>query len=294
MPAMPPSLDEYSLDSRAVRRAFDRASSSFADCSQVHAEIRSRLLERLDVVRLAPRVVLDLGAAHGAGARALSARYRSAHVIAIDLSHSMLRLAARQQGLLRRFARVNADAQRLPLAAGAADLLFSNLMLQWCADPDAVLREMHRVLRTGALLVFTTLGPDTLQELRHAWAVDGHVHVHRFIDMHDLGDALLRAGFAEPVMETERLTVTYPDLAKLERELKGSGSANLAQGRRHGLAGRQLRRTAHERYEALRRSSLLPASLEVIYGHAWVGSARLTRSAGEVHVSLETLRRSLK
>jgi malonyl-CoA O-methyltransferase len=291
MAATHPNSEDYVFDTRAVRRAFDRASTSFADCSQVHAEIRGRLLERLDVVRIAPRVVVDLGAAHGAGAKALCARYRSARVIAIDLSQAMLQRAARQQGLLRRFARIAGDAQHLPLAGGSVDLLFSNLMLQWCADPDAVLREARRVLRTGALLVFTTLGPDTLKELRHAWSIDAHVHVHRFIDMHDLGDALLRAGFAEPVMETERLTVTYPDLAALERELKGSGSCNLAVGRRRGLGGRHLKRTAHERYAELRAAEVLPVSLEVVYGHAWVGTSRPASHSGEVRIPLASVRR---
>ena len=284
--------DEYLLDSSAVRRAFDRASASFTDCAHVHAEIRARLLERLELVRLDPRVVVDLGAAHGAGAKALGARYRSARVVAIDLSPAMLERAARNQGFIRRFARIAADAQHLPLATGSVDLAFSNLMLQWCPDPDAVLRELRRVLRTGALLVFTTLGPDTLKELRHAWGLDGHVHVHRFIDMHDLGDALLRAGFAEPVMETERLTVTYPNLAALERELQGSGSCNLAAGRRRGLSGKQLRQSARERYESLRRDQVLPVSLEVIYGHAWVGTAKpASTQPGEIHVPLSALRR---
>jgi malonyl-CoA O-methyltransferase len=285
--------DEYFLDPRAVRRAFDRASSSFAAYSHVHAEIRARLLERLEIVRLEPAVVLDLGAGQGAGAKALCARYRSARVIALDVSHAMLQRAARQQGLLRRFARINADAHRLPLAAGSIDLCFSNLMLQWCADPDGVLRELRRVLRTGALLVFTTLGPDTLKELRHAWASDDHVHVHRFIDMHDLGDALLRAGFAEPVMDTERLTVTYPDLTALERELRGSGSTNLAAGRQRGLGGRSAHRAARERYAALHRSEVLPVNLEVVYGHAWIGTTQTVHAPGEVRVPVASLRRRL-
>lgn len=289
---MHPEPDEYSLDVRQVRRAFDRASVSFESCSQVHTEIRSRLLERLEVVRIEPRVVVDLGAAHGAGSRVLTARYRSAHVIALDLSPAMLLRAARQQGFFRRFGRVAGDAQQLPLAGGCVDLVFSNLMLQWCADPDAVFRELRRVMRPDALLLFTTLGPDTLKELRQAWAGDENVHVHRFIDMHDLGDALLRAGFAEPVMDTERLTVTYPNLTALRRELKDSGSSNLAAGRRRSLGGRQSLQTARERYETGRTEQVLPASLEVIYGHAWVGATRApAATAGEVRIPLSSVRR---
>jgi len=287
-----PPQDEYSLDPRAVRRAFDRASATFEHGAQVHGEIRARLLERLEVVRIDPRVVVDLGAAQGAGAKALSARYRKAHVIAVDLSCHMLQRAARQQTLLRRFGRVVADAQHLPLASGSVDLLFSNLMLQWCADPDGVFDQVRRTLRPGGLLVFTTLGPDTLKELRRAWSLDAYVHVHRFIDMHDLGDALLRTGFAEPVMETERLTVTYPDFASLRRELQASGSCNLAAGRRRGLAGRRAMQAVLERYEALRRDSVLPVTVEVIYGHAWAGAIKpAAASPGEVRVPLASLRR---
>ncbi len=139
----------------------------------------------------------------------------------------MLVEADRQQSWLRKFHRIAADAHRLPIKDGSAQLVFSNLMLEWSHDPDAVFQEIRRVLQPGGLLTFATLGPDTLRELRDGWRkIDAHPHVHRFIDMHDLGDALMRAGLAEPVMDTERLTVTYPHLDALLQELTAMGSSN--------------------------------------------------------------------
>lgn len=284
-----PSHDEYFLATAAVRRAFDRASATFDDFAGVHAELRTRLLERLDVVRLQPDVVVDLGAATGHGARALQDRYRSARVIALDLSTRMLERAQRQQRFFKRFARVAADAHRLSLKSASVDLLFSNLMLQWCADPDQVFGEFARVLRPQGLLTFTTLGPDSLRELRTAWGDDA-VHVHRFIDMHDLGDALLRAGFAEPVMDTERLTITYTSADALLKEIKGSGSANLAAGRARGLRTRKRIEGASSRYREIATNGVLPVTLEVVYGHAWAGVPRAqSRSDGVFKVAVGSI-----
>ena len=275
-----PSVDEFFLDPRVVRRAFEHAAESFDAASVVHAEIRSRLIERLDVVRLDPTVVLDLGAATGHGSRALKTRYPRANVIALDLSTAMLREARRQQRLFRRFKRVAGDAARLPLRSDSVDLVFSNLMLQWCSDPDAVFRETRRVLRQGGLLTFASLGPDSLRELRTAWAqIDRGTHVHRFIDMHDIGDALVRTGFAEPVMDTERLTITYSSVDRLLKELRLTGSSNLAHGRRRGLAGNAVGRRFKEACQSVRYEDVLPVTLEIVYGHAWAGPSN--RGRGE-------------
>jgi len=285
--------DEYFLAPRAVRRSFDRASLTYDRSAAVQAEIRTRLLERLDVVRLEPQRVLDLGAGTGDAARNLQRRYRSAQVLALDLSPAMLRQSPRQLPLLRRFERIAADAHRLPLPDASIDLVFSNLMLEWCHDPDLVFREIRRVLRAGGLLTFTTLGPDTLKELRALWRqVDRRPHVHRFIDMHDLGDALVRAGLAEPVMDTERLTVTYSDMATLTRELRDSGSSNIAGGRARGLTGRGRWSALQQFSETLQRNGALPVSVEVVYGHAWVGAARERRpDSAEVRVPVGAIRR---
>jgi malonyl-CoA O-methyltransferase len=289
---MPAPADEFLLDLRQVRRAFDDAAVGFDAAAAVHAEIRARLLERLDLVRLEPQVVLDLGAATGHASRVLKDRYRRARVLAFDMSLNMLRTAEAQQRWMRRFHRICGDAHSLPLRDASVDLVFSNLMLQWCNDPDAVFRELRRVLRPDGLVSFTTLGPDSLQELRRAWAgVDGYTHVHRFIDMHDLGDALMRNGFAEPVMDTERLTITYPDLDALIRELRLSGSANVAAGRPTGLTGRHRGRQLQEAETVAVRGGVITLTLEVVYGHAWAGTLRERRSGGEARVPLSQIGR---
>lgn len=285
--------DEFHLDPAQVRRSFDKAAKTYDASAAVATEIRNRLLERLDIVRLQPKVVLDLGAGTGQASKALRQRYRGAEVLALDLSPGMLAQAERRQSWLRRFDPVIADAHGLPIKDASVDLVFSNLMLEWCHDPDRVFQEIRRVLKPGGLLTFTTLGPDTLREMREGWRkVDRHTHVHRFIDMHDLGDALMRAGLAEPVMDTERLTVTYADVDALLRELRASGSGNVAHGRLRGL-------TTKARLEALRMAvpraadgAALPVSVEVVYGHAWAGQLRRPqRTGGEVRVPVSSLKR---
>lgn len=284
--------DEYFLDPRAVRRAFNAAAATYASAAGVQSELRSRLLERLDLVKLQPRVVLDLGAGGGESARALQDRYPGAQVVALDLSEAMLAHARRRQRFFRRFRRIAADAHRLPLRSASVDLVFSNLMLEWCASPDEVFGEVRRVLRPLGLFTFTTLGPDTLKEVREAWrGVDAAPHVNRFIDMHDLGDALMRARFAEPVMDVERLTITYADLRALRRELKHSGSRNLAAGRIRSLTPRSHGRSFQDALAKRMEEGRLSVSVEVVYGHAWAGEPRVQGGPkGEVRVPLSLLK----
>ena len=284
--------DEFFLDPRLVRRSFDRASGTYDGAAAVQAEIRARLLERLDIVRLQPTAVLDLGAGTGHSSRELKRRYPAAQVLALDSSPSMLRASASQQRFLRKFLPVCADAHQLPLRSQSFDLVLSNLLIEWCHDPDAVFAEAARVLRPKGLFTFTTLGPDTLKEVRELWrGVDPFTHVHRFIDMHDFGDALLRAGFAEPVMDTERLTVTYRDLPTLLAELRGSGARNIAHGRPRGLTGRERGAVVRSRSQELSRNGPLSISVEVVHGHAWSVGERSSRRVGdEVLVPIERLR----
>lgn len=285
---------EFRIDGREVRRSFGRAAHDYDAAAVLQAEVRKELLGRLDLVRLFPGVVLDLGAGTGRATVELKRRYRASQVVAVDIAEGMLLEAARRQTLLRRFRRVCADAATLPLRDDSVDLVFSNLMLQWCDDPDRVFAECRRVLRPNGLLAFATFGPDTLVELRQAWsAADGRTHVNRFIDMHDLGDALVRGGFAEPVLDVERYTLTYAEVRDLMRDLKAIGAHNANAGRPRGLTGKGALARMLEAYEEFRRDGRLPATYEVVFGHAWAPVARPGGRgvAGEVSVPLSRIGR---
>jgi len=279
--------DPFDIDRGRVRRSFAQAARGYDQAAVMQARVRDELLQRLDVVRLEPAVVLDLGAGTGHASLALKRRFRTSQVVALDLAEGMLHEAGRRPTLLRRFRRVCGHAAALPLRDASVDLAFSNLMLHWCTDPDAVFHECRRVLRPGGLLTFTTFGPDTLVELRRAWAAgDRHTHVNRFIDMHDLGDALLRAGLVEPVMDVERYTLTYAEVRDLMRDLKAIGAHNANAGRLRGLTGKGALARMTAAYETFRRDGRLPATHEVVFGQAWVpvGAPRVKRSPGEVLV----------
>ncbi|HXQ63876.1 MAG TPA: malonyl-ACP O-methyltransferase BioC [Steroidobacteraceae bacterium] len=283
------------LDERAVRRAFERASRDYDAHAVIGVAARAEILARLELLKIEPEVILDLGTGTGHGARALRDRWHSARVIALDRSPGMLREAHHAQSWRRRFDRVCADAARLPVRDGGIDLVYSNLMLHWSSDLDAVLREVRRVLAPRGCFTFSTVGPDTLAELRAAWnEVDAAVHVHRFLDLHDIGDALLRAGFADPVMDVDRHTLSYADLRTLMRELKALGSHNALAGRAAGLTGRGRFARVAAAYERWRNADgRLPATCEVVYGQAWCPATTppVRGQRREVVVPLDSLRR---
>ncbi|WP_058554559.1 malonyl-ACP O-methyltransferase BioC [Thiohalocapsa sp. ML1] len=259
------------IDKAAARRAFDAAANGYEAVAVLQREIGNRMLERLGYIRLAPKRVLDLGCGPGFTLDGLARRYRGAEILALDFALSMLRRARRRGHWLNRPRLICADAEALPLADDSVDLVFSNATLQWVNDLDATFRELLRVLRPGGLLLFSTFGPDTLRELRTAWAaVDQGAHVSPFLDMHDIGDALVRARFADPVMDVERMTLTYADLRGLMRDLKQLGAHNALTGRARGLTGRRRLAALEQAYESQRQGGRLPATYEVVHGHAWV------------------------
>jgi len=276
-----------------MRRSFDRAAATYDAAAVLQSDVRRSLLERLDLTQLEPRVVLDVGAATGQGARALKRRYPRAQVIAVDSSAGMLRVAARRRGWFRPFGLLCADATRLPFADASVDVAFSNLLLPWC-DPDALFAELRRVLAPRGLLTLTGLGPDTLKELRAAWAaVDGHVRVGEFLDMHDVGDGLVRAGFAAPVLDVERYTLRYSDVHALAADLKATGARNGAAARLKGFTSPRKFAAMQRAYEAHREEGRLPATCEVVFAQAWAPLETRTRARSAQGVSLESLREQL-
>lgn len=289
--------DPLAIDVPWLRRSFDRAAPGYDAAAVLQGEVREALLGRLDLTALEPRVVLDLGCGTGLGGQALKRRYPKARVLAVDSARGMLRVAAKRSSWLRPVERICACAERLPLRAASVDLVFCNWMLPWCR-PDAVFAECRRVLAPRGLFCFTSLGPDTLLELRDAWAgVDAHCRVHRFIDMHDLGDALVRSGFASPVLDVERYTVHYAGVDALAGDLKSLGMRNAAAGRLKGLTTPRKFAAMRQRYERLRQDGRLPATCEVVFGHAWAPVSTAgpgDGASGERHISLETVKRQLR
>ncbi|MBB5192779.1 malonyl-CoA O-methyltransferase [Silvimonas terrae] len=269
--------EAFYTDKAAVRAAFDKAANTYDAAAVLQREVVQRMAERLEFIRIKPERVLDAGSGTGFGCPVLRERYPESRLIELDLAPSMLRVArdGRAGGLRALFDRrkpvqVCGDLEALPLASNSVDLIWSSLALQWCNEPDTAFAEMLRVLKPGGLLMFSTLGPDTLRELRSAFAkVDGYTHVNQFIDMHDLGDALVNNGFATPVMDMEHITLTYPELKPILADLKAIGARNATQGRRDGMMGKTAWRQVTEAYEAFRRDGDLPATYEVVYGHAW-------------------------
>ena len=260
------AAEAVALGALSVRRSFDRAGAGYDAVAVLQSDMRDRLLQRLDSAGEAPRVILDAGAGTGHASYALKRRYPRSRVIAVDSAFGMLRAAGREPWR-GHFHRVCADAQHLPLANASVDLILSNLMLQWC-DRDAAFAEFRRVLAPGGCLRFTTLGPDTLFELRAAWAsVDSDSHVNRFFDSHDWSAALVRAGFAAPLLEVVYCTLAYAEVRDLAADLKAIG-AHTVPGRPKGLTGPRKFAAMQAAYETFRREGRLPATYEVIFGQA--------------------------
>ena len=264
-----------SINKKYARESFNRAAITYDNVAVLQREIGRRLIERLDIIRAVPQNILDVGCGTGDNTMLLRKLYKRASIVALDFADQMINVANSKQSwtdkLLKNEIRfVCADAENLPFADNSFEFIYSNLTLQWCSDLDHTFSEFKRVLKPDGLLFFSTLGPDTLRELRHSWQqIDNNQHVHKFVDMHDIGDAMIRAGLADPVMDMEYFTLTYDSVMNLMRELKQLGAHNASDNRPHHLTGKKHLRAMQQNYEQYRKDNKLPATYEVVYGHAW-------------------------
>lgn len=273
-----------------VRRRFDAAAATFDQADFVHRKTFDELIDRLAPVTLQPRTILDLGCATGSGSRALGKQYRQARVVSLDVSLKMLQKAKRNRSFFSKGREIQADATRIPLRSNCADLVFANLVLPWLSDLPASLAEVGRVLRKDGVFAFATLGPDSFAELRNAWlSVDQDWHINPWADMHDIGDAMLRAGLRDPVLDVDRMQITYRDFASLYRDLTQCGARNSLQFRRHTLTGKARFGRMQSKLMEGCRGEQIPLTLELVYGHAWGSGAAAAR--GEFHLAADSIGR---
>ena len=272
-----------------VRRRFDRVAPVFEKADFVHRSTCEGLLERMAPLTVDPRVVLDVGCATGAGSRLLAKRFRKASVIGVDLSLGMLQAARKKRSRFAKVREVQAEAVQLPFADQGVDIVFANLLLPWIDDVDSFFAEVSRTLSENGVFAFASLGPDSFSAMRDAWAPDdAFAHVRSFPDMHDIGDALVRSGLAEPVLDVDRLTVTYDDAGALLEDVARSGSGNCLAGRRSSITGRR-------RFEAMLArlgGGRIAMELELVFGHAWGRGAR--PPAGEYRIEPGAIGRTRK
>lgn len=266
-----------SIDKQQARISFEQAAPQYDEAAFLQREIADRMLDRLQFIRMQPSRILDVGAGTGYCTRYLLNTYPRATVTAMDIAQPMLQIAQQKMSLWQRMRRrcqfVVGDVERIPLDSNSVDMIISNLTLQWCNDLPAVFAEFERILAPGGVLFFTTFGPDTLRELRESWAqINGYSHVNQFMDLRDVGDLMLLARLADPIMDAERITVTYQEVLRLMRDLKQLGAHNVTSRRPRGLTGRRQLQQLQQAYEQFRTEGVLPATYEVVYGHAWKGT----------------------
>ena len=271
---MPDKVPTEKFDKKATRQHFERAANSYDAAAVLQREIAKRMGERLDFIKLQPKAVLDAGCGTGFITQDLLKRYPKSHILALDFAFNMAHKTKKEQGSwLRKPKAICGDAEQLPLKAESVDLIISNLMIQWSNDLNKIFTGFHSVLAPNGLLLFSTFGPDTLKEMRESWAsVDNTPHTSDFVDMHEIGDALLKAGFINPVTDMELITMTYSNVRQLMKDIKQIGASNTDSNRSKGLMGKQKLKAFEQAYEQFKTpEGLYPASWEVIYGHAWVG-----------------------
>lgn len=279
------------IEQGQVKRSFGRAAQGYDRVAGLQRTMAENLLSRLDYIRIQPKTILDVGAGTGWLSEQLGKKYPKARVLALDIAQPMLQQARRRGRWLRRIPCLCARTEAIPLADASLDMLISNAMLQWCAQPQQVFAEWLRVLRPGGLLLFTSFGPQTLEELAAAWVqVDSLPHVHEFLDMQLLGDALMGGGWENPVLDRDLYGFHYPDLRRLMQDIKALGAGNALAGRRRGLTGKGRIQALAQVYEQLREPAGLPLSYEVLNGHAWAPQSPRLAPQARTGVRLDSIR----
>jgi len=280
---------------RDIRRRFDRAAAGFDDADFVHTVTRNGLHSRLEPLLLKPEAILDLGSATGAMGRLLRKRFKRAHIVSLDLSHAMLGQGRSSKAWFSRSSFVQGDAHQLPFSDGSFDMVVANQVLPWASDPQPVFDEVSRVLRKGGVFAFATLGPDSLREIERAWAgIDGGAHVLRFPDMHDIGDGLVRSGLRDPVLDVDRLAVTYENADRLFADLTRVGARNVLENRARGMVGRRTFRAMTDALAASGTDGKIVLDLELVYGHCWGSGPRSDPSLYEIDADRIPRRRPIR
>ncbi|NIN34048.1 MAG: malonyl-ACP O-methyltransferase BioC [Gammaproteobacteria bacterium] len=283
------------LDKARLVQRFNDAALAYEEAALLQRYTAEQLYDRLQIVNIQPKAIMDLGSGTGRSASGLARLFSGAHIVQMDIAINMLRYAKRAETSSKsKFSYLCADADFLPVAESTVDLVHSNLMFQWSSRPGTLISDIFRIMRDGGLFIFATLGPDTLGELRSSWAsVDDGIHVNDFMDMRDIGDALVQAGFADPVMEVDHVTMAYESVLDLLKDLKKLGANNANTERRHTLTGKNRFLRMQSYYEKCRTEEKLPATYEIVYGHAWAIKKSEKRSQAEFQISLDSLKGAL-
>ena len=257
------------LNRKHIRQRFERTANQFDNADFVHKKTRKGLIERLGPVLFKASSILDLGSATGSASNELRSRFKRANIVSLDISHNMLCKAREKKSWFSKAAYAQADAISLPFKNSCFDLVFANMLLPWLNDPQVVFQEITRVLRKGGVFAFTTLGPDSFREIARSWnEIDSKAHVNQFIDMHNLGDGLVNSGLRDPVVDVDRLLISYKNSETMINDLKNSGSRNVLETRNQTMTGKE---SFKQMIKTLTNPSTgeIKLSLELIYGHCW-------------------------
>lgn len=273
---------------KALKSALNRTAKTYDAHAKVAKLTGETLLERLQILKSKPKKILDLGSGTGQMSEHLSKIYPDADIYNLDLAEQRLQISKKNE---QTFA-ICANAHLLPFPNESFDLVVSNLCWHWLDDPEQAINEAHRILKPKGAILFSTLGPDTLYELRSAFAkISPHPHINLFFDMHDLGDALLKAGFSDPVMDVEYFNLEFKDLEQLLTMLKNTGEGNYLQSRFQGLSSKNLKTQLKAAYEKYKQNDTYPATIEVIYALAFRIEIKQQIENNEISIPLTQIKK---